>query len=307
MKEHVQKFGRFLNKTSPSGDILEKQNIVLNCKPVTPEDAIKACGKLMLKSGCIEEGYIQAMLERDKSDSVAIGSHVAIPHGANEDRKLVKKNCLAVMTYPDGIDWNGETVRLVIGIASKGDEHLEILKRIAAMAPDEETADKLVDAADLSTLYAFLNGLDITRIKRPLLEQKNIILNCKSVTPEEVIKICGKLMVESGYTSEGYIQSMLERNAITSVAVGNHMAIPHGTKGSQKFIKRTGFVVMAYPDGIQWEDKIVRLVVGIAAKDDEHLEILDRIVGMADSAESIDALVDNTTVEELYKKLNGLA
>lgn len=313
MKEHTQKFGLFQKKktvpatgVTPDGDILEKKNIVLNCKSVTPEEAIRACGRLMLENGCIEEGYIQAMLDRDKSASVAVGSHVAIPHGAGESRKFVKKTGLAVMTYPDGIDWNGEKVRLVIAIASKDEEHLEILKRVAAMATDEEAADRLVDSADLNTLYACLNGLDADKVKRPLLEEKNIVLNCKSVTPEEAIKACGKLMVESGYASYDYIQSMLERDGISPVAIGGHVAIPHGTSGSQKFIKRTGLVVMTYPDGIQWADKLVRLVVGIAPIGNEHVGILDRIVELAGTEEDTDALVDSATVEKLYRKLNGL-
>lgn len=314
MKNYTQKLGAFLKGklisaagTAPGGDILEKKNIVLNCKPVTPEEAIRACGNLLLESGCIDEGYIQAMLEREKIDSVAVGSHVAIPHGTNESRKFVRKTGLAVMTYPDGIDWNGETVRLVIGIASKGDEHLEILNRVAAMATNEEAADHLVDSADLNTLYASLNGLDVNKVRRPLLEEKNIVLNCKPVTPEEAIRACGKLMVESGYVSEGYVQSMLERNAISSVAIGNHVAIPHGTNESQKFIKRTGCVVMTYPDGIQWGDKTVRLVIGIAPIGNEHLEILDRIVEVARTEEDTDAVVDSATVEKLYRKLNGQA
>ena len=91
---------------------------------------------------------------------MAVGSHVAIPHGDNESRTLVKKTGLVVMTYPDGIDWNGEQVRLVIGVASKGKEHLEILKRAAAIAADEEVTDRLVDDAALNALYACLNGLD---------------------------------------------------------------------------------------------------------------------------------------------------
>ena len=54
MKEHVPKLGRFLSgKSVPTSDgvILEKKNIVLNCKSVTPEEVIQACGKLMLESG----------------------------------------------------------------------------------------------------------------------------------------------------------------------------------------------------------------------------------------------------------------
>ncbi|MDE7244776.1 MAG: PTS sugar transporter subunit IIA [Oscillospiraceae bacterium] len=174
------------------------------------------------------------------------------------------------------------------------------------MAPDVEAADWLVDTADLNALYAGLNGLDVTKVRRPLLEKKNIVLNCKSVTPEEAIRACGKLMVESGYASDGYTQSMLERNVISPVAIGSHIAIPHGSNESQKFIKRTGFVVMTYPNGIQWADKLVRLVIGIAPVGEEHLEILDRIVEVAKTEKDIDALVDSATVETLYRKLNGL-
>ena len=250
MKKHLTKFKNFLNgkgTSAPVGHILEKKNIILNCRTVTREEAVKACGRLMLESGYIEEGYIQAMLDRDRSDSVAVGSHVAIPHSNSESRTLVKKTGLTVMTYPDGIDWNGERVRLVIGIASKDEDHLEILKHVAAVAADEKAADRLVDTADLNTLYTCLNGLDMTKADHPVLEKKNIILGCQTVTPEEAIKACGKLLVESGYVSESYIQGMLERNADFSVAIGSHMAIPHGTRDSSKFIQRTGIVVMTCP------------------------------------------------------------
>ena len=69
MQEHTQKLVHLFGKTVQDNDddILEKKNILFHCKSVTPEEAIQACGKLLLESGCIEEGYIQAMLARDKS------------------------------------------------------------------------------------------------------------------------------------------------------------------------------------------------------------------------------------------------
>ena len=140
-----------------------------------------------------------------------------------------------------------------------------------------------------------------------LLEKKNIVLGCKPVTPEEAIRACGKLMMDSGYCSEGYVQGMIERNAGFPVAIGSHVAIPHGTNESREFIQKTGLVVMTYPDGIQWDEETVRLVIGIASKGEEHLDILNRIVEVAETEEDTDALVDNATVEELYKKLNGLS
>lgn len=142
-----------------------------------------------------------------------------------------------------------------------------------------------------------------------LLEKKNIVLGCKSVTPEEAITACGRLMVESGYCTEGYVQGMIERNAGFPVAIGSHVAIPHGTNESREFIQKTGLVVMTYPEGIVWgeDEELVRLVIGIASQGEEHLDILNRIVEVCETEEDTDALVDNATVDDLYKKLNGLS
>ncbi len=147
----------------PAGEqpiLLEKKNIILNCKPVSPEEAIKAVGRRMVESGYVEEAYIQGMLDREKSFSVAIGSHVAIPHGTDEARSAIKKTGLVVMTYPEGIAWGDDTVRLVVGIASLGEDHLGILGKIVEVAETEEDTDALVDNASVDQLYKLLNGLE---------------------------------------------------------------------------------------------------------------------------------------------------
>ena len=144
---------------APAETLLEKKNILLGCAPVTPEEAIRACGKLMVDSGYVDEAYIQGMLDREASFSVAIGSHVAIPHGTNDVKPLIRRTGVVVMTYPEGIDWNGDKVKLVVGIAAKGDEHLEILGRIVGIASTDEDTDALVASADAEKLFQKLNGL----------------------------------------------------------------------------------------------------------------------------------------------------
>ena len=140
--------------------LLEKKNIILGCVSVTPEEAITACGRRMVESGYVDEAYIQGMLDREKSFSVAIGSHVAIPHGTNDVKPLIKRTGVVVMTYPDGIDWNGDKVKLVVGIAAKGEEHLEVLGRIVGIASTDEDTDAVVSGADAENLYQKLNGLE---------------------------------------------------------------------------------------------------------------------------------------------------
>ena len=114
-------------------------------------------------------------------------------------------------------------------------------------------------------------------------------------------------MVQAGYVTEGYIDGMLARNEEFPVAIGCHVAIPHGTNESRVHIKENGIVVMTYPAGIPWDEDVVKLVIGIAAKDGgDHIDVLGRVTETAGSDEDTDALVANADVEALYKKLNGL-
>ena len=51
---------------------------------------------------------------------------------------------VAVMVFPEGTDWGGEKVKLVIGIAGAGEEHLEILASIAEHLERPEDVERLV-------------------------------------------------------------------------------------------------------------------------------------------------------------------
>ena len=61
------------------------------------------------------------------------------------------------MTFPEGTDWDGNTVKIVIGIAGVGEEHLQILSVIADKMLDADAAEKLA-AADVDTVYTLLTG-----------------------------------------------------------------------------------------------------------------------------------------------------
>ena len=142
-----------------AAQILIKENILLNCEETNKEEAIKRVGRLLVESGYVEEGYIDAMFEREKIFFTNMGNGMAIPHGVESAKKYIKKSGIAVMIYPKGILWNKETVKVVIGIAGKGDEHLDILGNIAERLCDEEQVDKLV-LKSKEEIYAFLTGKD---------------------------------------------------------------------------------------------------------------------------------------------------
>ena len=140
--------------------LVERKNILVNCEPEEPEAIIRKVGRMMVESGYADEGYIEGMVQRDKQLSVAIGCHVAIPHGIDEARKFVRKTGLVVLTYPKGVAWGDDTVKLVIGIAAVGEEHMDVLGVIADIAGSDEDTDALVASADAETIYRKLNGLE---------------------------------------------------------------------------------------------------------------------------------------------------
>ncbi|OLU38681.1 hypothetical protein BO224_03190 [Erysipelotrichaceae bacterium NYU-BL-E8] len=138
-----------------SNDILNPANIRLNQKASCSDDAIVSVGKQLMNAGYIEEPYIQGMLNRDHDLTTYIGNDIAIPHGEYEVKDYVKKTGLAVDIYPDGIEWAGNKVRIVIGIAATTDEHVRILQNIAEKLCDMEMVEKVV-SGNQDTIHQIL-------------------------------------------------------------------------------------------------------------------------------------------------------
>lgn len=114
--------------------VITEAGIVLGSKSTTVEQAILECGNLLVSIGAVSPEYLAAMFEREQVLSSAIGAGLAIPHGTEPSRSYVNFDQLVLLQLPQPIDWNGESVQLVIGIASRSNSHVELLGRIAALA-----------------------------------------------------------------------------------------------------------------------------------------------------------------------------
>jgi mannitol/fructose-specific phosphotransferase system IIA component len=136
--------------------VLDRANIVTGLPSEPHEAAIRRAGQLLVDGGYVQPSYVEGMIRRDAGFSVAIGNAIAIPHGQEADKQAIDHTGLVVLTYPDGLDWNGEKVKLVIGIAAKGDEHVEFLGQICEAFDEEAKVDAAVAAGDPDILYRLL-------------------------------------------------------------------------------------------------------------------------------------------------------
>ena len=142
---------------SKKKELLYRENIQVNCKAASQEEVIREVGGMLVKSGYVDAPYVDAMLEREESFSTFMGNGLALPHGVEAAKKEIKASGIAVMTFPEGIDWAGNTVNVVIGIAGVGEEHLNILGVIAEKMLDDTAAERL-KTGDVDTIYEILAG-----------------------------------------------------------------------------------------------------------------------------------------------------
>lgn len=135
-------------QTSIDPNILVPEGIILNQKSVTKEEAITAAGQLLTDLGYVDKEYIPLMLEREKIVTTYIGMGLAIPHGTTHDEGIIHKTGIILIQYPEGIDFGDEKAQLVIGIAGKGGEHMEILSKICTALEDETILEKMKTTDD---------------------------------------------------------------------------------------------------------------------------------------------------------------
>ena len=97
------------------------------------------------------------MLQRDKEASVYLGNGVALPHGLASSKETIKNSGICFVQVPEGVDFDGEKAYLLVGVAGKGEEHVELLGKIGQTLMDEGVIDKLKNATSKEEVINLLN------------------------------------------------------------------------------------------------------------------------------------------------------
>jgi PTS system mannitol-specific IIA component len=144
-------------QTKMDKKILNEANILLNLKSEAKFEAIERAGKLLVEMGYVDEPYLIGMRKREEDITTYIGNGIAIPHGMNEFIKYINKSGIVVLQYPEGVDFgDGNIAYIVIGIAGKNNDHLDILSKIAIVCLDEANVQKLIASKDKNEIIDIL-------------------------------------------------------------------------------------------------------------------------------------------------------
>ena len=120
-----------------SEQVLEPSRVRLGGNASNRDGAIREVGQMLVSSGAVSEAYVAAMFAREATVSTYMGNLLAIPHGTDEAKDEIRRSALAVVRYDEPLDWGGQPVRFVIGIAGRNGEHIGILSAIAIAFSDD--------------------------------------------------------------------------------------------------------------------------------------------------------------------------
>ncbi|HHW7506773.1 TPA: fused PTS fructose transporter subunit IIA/HPr protein [Mannheimia haemolytica] len=138
------------------------------------------------------------------------------------------------------------------------------------------------------------------------LSAKNIRLNGSASNKEEVIRFVAAELVAKGNVAAGYEVGMLNRETQTSTFLGNGIAIPHGTLDTRDLVKETGVQIIQLPQGVEWgEGNTAYVVIGIAAKSDEHLTLLRQLTTVLSDEDAAATLAKTQNLDEFIAVLSG--
>ena len=140
--------------------VLTLEQITTTPKAASKDEAIQEAADRLVAAGAVTPDYAEAMRERERSVSTYMGNLLAIPHGTNESKDAILDSALSVARYETPLDWDGNPVRFVVGLAGKDGGHLEILSKIAVVFADEDEVAKLEAAPDAAAILELLGDVN---------------------------------------------------------------------------------------------------------------------------------------------------
>ena len=127
-----------------------------------------------------------------------------------------------------------------------------------------------------------------------------------ATTRDDAIREAGNLLLKADAVTAAYVEAMAERERSISTYMGNYLAIPHGTNEAKASILHSAVSLVRYAEPIDWDGHEVRVVVGIAGVDDQHLGILSKIAIIFSDMDEATKMSKASTVDELFELLGDV-
>ena len=260
---------------------LSQQDIHLGATASNKQEAIRQVAAALTKAGCVSAPYVDGMLQRELQTSTYLGNGIAIPHGTTDTRDLVLNTGVQVFQFPQGIEWGeGQTAYVVIGIAARSDEHLALLRQLTHVLSDDSVAEQLAKTTSAEELRSLLMGEKLTAEFK--FDASLIALDVAADSLMTLQALNAGRLQKIGAVNAQFVSDVITRKPLN---LGQ---------------------VFQFPQGIEWgEGQTAYVVIGIAARSDEHLALLRQLTHVLSDDSVAEQLAKTTSAEELRSLLMG--
>ena len=148
-------------------DFLREQDIVVNFKASTKEEAIRKLTDNLYRTHSIDmdkKEFVDAVLKREADVSTCLGRGFMIPHGAVTDPDAPIVGVMGVSA--EGLDFDtpdGKPVQAIVLLATSHKDrprHLEVLAAFSRALHDRATAEQLYTADSAAHVYEMIHSSD---------------------------------------------------------------------------------------------------------------------------------------------------
>ena len=136
---------------------------------------------------------------------------------------------------------------------------------------------------------------------------QQILLNAQVTTKDDALELISQNLSSLGLVSGDYLGALRAREETVSTYLINGVSIPHGVNEAKDQVVQTGVFIVQAPQGVLWNDKgdVARLIVGIAAKGQDHLGLLQRLTEVVMDEALAEKLATTTSKNDILAALNA--
>ncbi|MCM5705398.1 phosphoenolpyruvate--protein phosphotransferase [Larsenimonas salina] len=253
-------------------------------------DALDQAGQSLCEAGLAEDGYRQALFDRESQSSTFLGNGIAIPHGTPDSRQFVKKTGVRVLQFPDGVTWHdGAHVTLVITIAAQSDEHLDILRALTHVLDRDGVADQLSRAGNAEEVTNLLSKSPAPPTK---LDEETLMVGVPARDRLELATAAAARLRQLGCADEMFVTDILDQ---TPVSLGQKLWLVRSRHGVKQ--PALGF---ATPQPALNE---TAGVFCLAELGDGHVSLMERLIGLLEDGKGEE--LARVSPQQILARLSG--
>ncbi|MEN6637308.1 MAG: PTS sugar transporter subunit IIA [Clostridiaceae bacterium] len=144
--------------------LIETRHIRIQAEATDWREAIRVAGSLLVKSSCIEEGYVESMIRavEELGPYMVILPGFALAHAAPSAD--VHQDAMSLVTLCSPVNFGSaenDPVRVVLCLSCVDREsHIASLQRVATVLMEDDMVDKLAAAGSVEEIQTLLTQKD---------------------------------------------------------------------------------------------------------------------------------------------------